>query len=105
MAISYGAKGAVYLLNFMIELSFTPFDSVPIHCDITGALHIAGNSMYSSKTKHIALRFFFLRELVKSGNIAIHRVGTHQMLAECATKHLAKIQHQAMLRQIREFSH
>ncbi len=104
MAISYGAKEAVYLSNFMIELTFTSFDSVPINCDSTGALHLAGNSTYSSRTKHIALRYFFLRELVKSGKITIHHVATTAMLADCATKHLAKIQHQEILRQIVEFS-
>ena len=48
--------------------------------------------MYSSRTKHIELRFFFRRELVKRGKITIHDVATQAMLADCATKHLT-IQH------------
>ena len=58
MAIISGAKEAVYVYNFITELSFRVFDSVPITCDSTGALHIAGNSKNSSPTKHVALRFF-----------------------------------------------
>lgn len=43
MAISYGARKAVYVSNFIIELSFTPLDSLLINCDSSKALHIARN--------------------------------------------------------------
>ena len=92
IALSYGAVKAVCLSNFIIELGFSSLDSGSINRDSTGALRIAGNSTYSSWTKRIALRFF-LCELVKSKKITIHRVATHAMLADCATKHLARIQH------------
>ena len=104
MAISSRAKEAVHISNFMIELSFKIFDLVQIYCDSTGALHIAGNSTYSSRTKHIALSFFFLRELVQSGKFTIHHVAIQTMLVDCATKHLTKVQHREILRQIMEFS-
>ena len=59
----------------MAELGFGKlFKSVPLFSDNTGALHIAGNSTYSSRTKHIALRFVFLKELDKDGRITIHHV-------------------------------
>ena len=56
-ALSYGAREAVYLFNFLMELRFKTFSSVPINSDSTGALSMAGNAMFSSRTKHIALRF------------------------------------------------
>ena len=64
-ALSYGAREAVYLSNFLIELGFKTFSSAPINSDSTGALSVAGNAIFSSSTKHIALRFFFVRELIK----------------------------------------
>ena len=60
-ALSYGTREAVYLSNFRMELGFKTFSSVPINSDSTGALCVAGNAMFSSRTKHIALRFFFVR--------------------------------------------
>ena len=58
----------MYLSSMMVELGFGKlFESVPLFGDNTGALHIAGNSTYSSRTKHIALRFIFLNEQVKDG--------------------------------------
>ena len=55
--MAHASKEAVYLSNMMAELGFeTLFESVPLFGDNTGALHIAGNSTYNSRTKHIALR-------------------------------------------------
>ena len=59
--LSYGEREAVYLSNFLMELGFKTFSSVPINSDSTGALSVAGNATFSSRTKHIALRFFLSR--------------------------------------------
>ena len=85
-------------------MGFKTFSSVPVNCDSTGALHLEGNATYSSRMKHIALRFFFLRELIKTAEITIHHVGTGNMLAEVATKYLGKVQHHEILRQMKETS-
>ena len=73
-----------------MELGFKTFSSVPTNSDSKGALSVAGNTMFSSGTKHIALRFFFVRELIKSNKITRHHRPTQQMLADIATKHLSK---------------
>ena len=82
----------------MAELGFGKlFHSVPLFVDNTGALHIAGNSTYSSRTKHIALRFFFIKQLVKEGRITIHHVATTRQLADMGTKFLSKSTHRHVL--------
>ena len=88
-ALSYGVREAVYLSNFLMELGCKTFSSVPINSDSTGALSVAGNAMFSSRTKHIALRFF-VRELIKRNKITLDHKPTQQMLADIATKHLSK---------------
>ena len=88
----------------MIEVGFKTFSSVPVNCDSTGALHLGDNATYSLKTKHIALRFFFLRELVKTVKITIHHLGTGKMLADVSTKYLGKVHHYEIVQQIKEFS-
>ena len=57
---------AVYISHTMAELGFGKLhESVPLFDDNAGALHTAGNSTYSSRTKLIALHFFDLKEIVK----------------------------------------
>ena len=103
-ALSYGAREAVYLSNFLTELGLKDSSQVPIRSDSTGALSVAGNSMFSARTKHIALRYFFVRELVKKNKITLHCTPTKQMLADIATKHLSKHTFRDLLQQIKNFT-
>ena len=103
-ALNYGAREAVYLSNFLTELGLKDSSQVPIRSDSTGALSVAGNSMFSARTKHIALRYFFVRELVKKNKITLHYTPTKQMLADIATKHLSKHTFRDLLQQINNFT-
>ena len=47
-----------------------------------------GWSSFSSRTKHIALRFFYVRELVNDGATSIKYVRTENQLADIGTKFL-----------------
>ncbi|CAM9755483.1 unnamed protein product [Sphacelaria rigidula] len=56
-------KEAILYSNKMREMRFgTRFDSVPVDIDNTSTLHVAGNRTYSSRVKHVALRYFFIKE-------------------------------------------
>ena len=97
----------------LIVIGFSPTHSDPCVyvngsgdtlIDSTGALSVAGNSMFSARTKHIALRYFFMREIVKKNKIALHYTPTKQMLADIATKHLSKHTFRDLLQQINNFT-
>ena len=103
-ALSYGAREAVYLSNFLTELGLKDSSQVPIRSDSTGALSVAEISMFSARTKHIALRYFFVRELVKKNKTTLHYTPTRQMLADIATKHLSKHTFRDLLQQINNFT-
>jgi len=53
-------------------------------------IYALGNRSVSSRTKHIALRFFYIRELVSEGRISIHYIPTESNPADIGTKHLNK---------------
>ena len=68
-------KEAVFCSNMMLELGFKKrFGSVPLHIDNTSALHVAGNNTYRPRAKLIALRYFFVQELVEEDKITIRFV-------------------------------
>ncbi|CAB1096983.1 unnamed protein product [Ectocarpus sp. CCAP 1310/34] len=102
-ALSFSAREAVYISNFMTEIGFKTFRSVPINSDSTGALTVASNAMFSSRTKHIALRFFFLRELTKGHRITLHHQPSATMLADIATKHLPKQRFATIMQLIKDY--
>ena len=77
VAAALTTKEAVFSSNMMLELGFREgFGSVPLCIDNTSALHVAGNCTYSPRAKHIALRYFFVQELVEEGKVTIHFVKT-----------------------------
>ena len=69
-------KEAVFCSNMMLELGFKEgFGSVPLYIDNTSSvLHVVGNRTYNPRAKHIAMRYFFVQELVEEGKITINFV-------------------------------
>ena len=104
MAAAVTMKEAVFCSNMMLELGFKEgFGSVPLYINITSALHVTGNRTYSPRAKHIALRYFFVQELVEEGKITIHFVKIQDQITHLGTKHANKPRHRALTKLIREF--
>jgi hypothetical protein len=64
------------------------YTHVPLQCDSTSAISVAKNPILHSKTKHIEVRYHFLRDNVEKGKIALIHVLTHDQLAAILTKPL-----------------
>ena len=84
-------KEAIYTSNMLTELGYGSFfSSVKVFGDNTGSLSLASNSCYSGRTKHCALRFWFLRALVADGKITVHHVPSANQLADICTKYVTR---------------
>ena len=105
ISMVHASNEAVYISNTIVELGFgNQFKSVPLFGNNAGALHIAGNITYSSHTKHIALSFFYSKELVKDDKITIHHVATQKPCAEVGTENLTKNTHRYLLNLIEGYT-
>ena len=63
-------------------------DSLTVFCDNTSAINISKNPVQHSRTKHIDIRYHFIRELVEDRTISIEYVDTLNQLADIFTKPL-----------------
>ena len=61
---------------------------VPLLCDSTSAISVGKNPILHSKTKHIEVRFHFIRDHYEKGDIDLIHVGTNDQLADILTKPL-----------------
>ena len=61
---------------------------VPLLCDNETAINIVENPKDHTRTKHIDIRYHFLRDHVEKGDIDIAHVGTGMQLADIFTKPL-----------------
>ena len=61
---------------------------VPLLCDNESAIKMADNPVEHSRTKHIAIRYHFLRDHQQKGDIEISYINTKDQLADIFTKPL-----------------
>ncbi|GJS02864.1 retrovirus-related pol polyprotein from transposon TNT 1-94 [Tanacetum coccineum] len=61
---------------------------VPIFCDNTSAIAISNNLVLHSRTKHIDIRYHFIRDHILKGEIELHFIPTEYQLADIFTKPL-----------------
>nr|GFB60933.1 copia protein [Tanacetum cinerariifolium] len=64
------------------------FNKIPIYCDSKSAIAISCNPIQHSRTKHIAVRFYFIKDHVEKGTIELYFVKTDYQLADIFTKAL-----------------
>ena len=64
------------------------YKNTPIFCDNTSAIAITHNPVMHSKTKHIDIRYHFIRDHVMKNDVEIHFVPTDKQLADIFTKPL-----------------
>nr|GEX64264.1 retrotransposon protein, putative, Ty1-copia subclass [Tanacetum cinerariifolium] len=65
------------------------FKKIPIYCDSKSAIAISCNPVQHSRTKHIAVRYHFIKEHVEKGTIELYFVKMDYQLADIFTKALS----------------
>ncbi|GKG14245.1 hypothetical protein Tco_0353845 [Tanacetum coccineum] len=61
-----------------------------MYCDNKSAIALCFNNVQHSRSKHIDVRFHFIKEHVKNGVIELYFVNTEYQLANIFTKGLGK---------------
>ena len=89
MALSDATKEAVHLRWLLqdIDPEFKASGKPAIIFeDNTACIALASNPVLHERTKHIDMRYHFVRERILSKEISVHFVGTDLMLADLLTK-------------------
>ena len=64
------------------------FDTTSILCDNSSAINLSKNSILHSRTKHIDVRHYFLKDHVECRDILLEFIDTQNQLADIFTKPL-----------------
>jgi hypothetical protein len=87
MALSDATRETLYVVNLLSE--FFPIDKpVPIRVDNKGAGFIAENNINNKMTKHIDVRYHFVRYYIAKKLIELFHVPTAENIADIFTKAL-----------------
>ena len=86
MALSSAAQEAVWMRELVSDLGNSPINSTVIFEDNQSAISMAKNPQYHRRTKHINIKYHFIREQVANGTICLKYCKTEDMLADLLTK-------------------
>lgn len=86
VAAAYGACQAVWLRNVLIDIGFDQKEEMTLFCDNSSAIKLSRNPVLHGRSKHISVRYHFLRDLVAEGTIKLEYCSTHEQISDIMTK-------------------
>lgn len=69
------SKYMIWLQRFMEELAKKK-ENNRLFSDSQSAIHLANNSTFHSNTKHIQLRYHFIRSILEDGQLKLEKIHT-----------------------------
>ena len=92
VACSAAVQEAVWLRRFLQRLSISDHaaEAVLVYCDSTSAIAYAKDPKYHGKSKHIGIRYHYIRDMVAQGEVVLKHISTGCMVADPLTKPIAR---------------
>ena len=90
VALCGAAQGTVWLRNLLEEVGMKQNDATVIYEDNQGAMALSSNPKDHPRTKHIDIKYHYIREEIEKGKIVLSYCPTNDMVADVLTKGLPK---------------
>eukprot|EP00253_Pinus_taeda_P027761 PITA_27761 len=85
IAASHACKEAMSLKGLCGEFGRLQ-DNIKVFCDSQSAIHLAKNPAYHSKSKHIPIKYHFVRQVITERRVSLEKVHTKENCANMFTK-------------------
>nr|GEX20730.1 retrotransposon protein, putative, Ty1-copia subclass [Tanacetum cinerariifolium] len=98
MALTKAVKEAIWLRRLLEEL-VVKLNTVAVNCDNQDAIHLSWNHVFHERTKHINVRYHFIRDVLEAKTVKVLKMGTEHNVVDALTKVVPglKLQHCLML--------
>ncbi|CAI7746332.1 unnamed protein product [Closterium sp. NIES-53] len=90
IALCSATKEGLYLRELLVEAKLAQLPSFSLFCDNQSAIRVANKNGFANRTKHIALRYFFVKDEIEKGRLELSYYPTSEMAADYLTKKLGK---------------
>ncbi|CAI7768847.1 unnamed protein product [Closterium sp. NIES-54] len=90
IALCSATKEGLYHRELLEEAKLAELPNFTLFCDNQSAIRIANKSGFANRTKHIALRYFFVKDEIEKGRLKLSYCPTSEMSADYLTKKLGK---------------
>ncbi|CAI7864806.1 unnamed protein product [Closterium sp. NIES-53] len=82
IALCSATKEGLYLCELLEEAKLAQLPSFSLFCDNQSAIRIANKNRFTNRTKHIALRYFFVKDEIEKGRLELSYCPTSEMAAD-----------------------
>lgn len=96
MAATLAACQSIWLRGLLEEISGQKIGPVILHVDNKSAIELMKNPVLHGRSKHIDVRFHFIRECIESGKLIVKHVVTLEQRADILTKALGRVKFEEM---------
>ncbi|KAL8145519.1 hypothetical protein AgCh_003617 [Apium graveolens] len=103
MAATAASCQAIWLRRLVSHVTGAYIEPVLLYIDNKSAIDLAKNPVFHGRSKHIDIRYHFIRECVENGEIVIKHISTDLQCADVLTKalHTARFEKMRMLLGVR----
>ncbi|GJZ89932.1 retrovirus-related pol polyprotein from transposon TNT 1-94 [Tanacetum coccineum] len=89
ISLSACCAQVIWMRTQLLDYGFR-YNKIPMYCDSQSATAISWNPVQHSRTKHINIRYHFIKEHVEKSTIKLYFVETEYQLADLFTKVIPK---------------
>nr|GEW02443.1 retrovirus-related Pol polyprotein from transposon TNT 1-94 [Tanacetum cinerariifolium] len=85
MALTEAVKEVIWLRGLLKELG-VKLNTMAVNCDNQDTIHLSRNHVFHERTKHINVRYHFIREVLEAKTAKALNVGTEHNVADALKK-------------------
>eukprot|EP00253_Pinus_taeda_P002716 PITA_02716 len=93
MAASLASCEAIWLRKMLFGLFGQPLRPSVIYCDNQSCIKLTENPIFHDRSKHIGIRYHFIRDYVQKGTVKLEYISTDEQVADILTKALPRGKH------------
>ena len=91
ITMSMASCEVVWLQNIFSELFRNVLETTVILCDNQSGICMTENPVFHDRSKHIDIRYHFIRDMVQRCVVRLDHIGTDEQVADILTKPLGKV--------------
>ncbi|KAH9665312.1 hypothetical protein KPL70_020298 [Citrus sinensis] len=99
MAATEAVKEAIWLKGLLGDLGVIQ-ENIAVFCDNQSAIFLAKNQTYHARTKHIDVKYHYVREIIESGVVLLRKIDTKDNPSDMLTKVVSGVKFQHCLKLI-----
>lgn len=100
IALTRGAQQAMWMKYWLDEVDLPEDFPFELFCDNLGAISLTETTKAHGLSKHLQIRFHYIRDRVEADEIHVKAISTHDNIADIFTKALPKATHRKFVTQM-----